>query len=45
MFIMIMNSITPLSTSGKIPTCGEFLVMWGAMFIVAVYCFIDKKFR
>ncbi|CAM1381507.1 hypothetical protein FF3_02258 [Fretibacterium fastidiosum] len=36
---------TTAPVSGEIPTCGEFLVMWGAMFIVAVYCFIDKKYR
>ena len=40
--MFVMYSITPIGD--KIPTCGEFLVMWGAMFIVVVLC-IDRKIR
>ena len=35
---------TTAPVSGEIPTCGEFLVMWGAMFIVVVL-YIDRKIR
>ena len=40
--LVIMYSITPIGIGGKIPTCGEFLVMWGALFLIVVL-YIDRK--
>jgi len=43
--MFIMCSLYPLyPPSGEIPTCGEFLVMWGALFLVVVL-YIDRKIR
>jgi len=38
--MFVMYSITPVGD--KIPTCGEFLVMWGALFVITLL-YIDKK--
>ena len=40
--MFVMYSITPIG--GNIPTCGEFLVVWGALFILTLL-YIDKKIR
>ena len=40
--MFVMYSITPIGD--KIPTCGEFLVVWGALFLIVVL-YIDRKIR
>ena len=40
--MFVMYSITPIGN--KVPTCGEFLVIWGALFLIVVL-YIDRKIR
>ena len=40
--MFVMYSITPIGN--KVPTCGEFLVVWGALFLIVVL-YIDRKIR
>ena len=42
--MLVMYSITPIGIGDKVPTCGEFLVMWGALFLI-VALYIDRKIR